>query len=191
MTLTLADCTDGELASLALAGRQAAYRELMSRHKEPLFRLVRGTIGNADEAVDVTQEAFVAAFMALKRYDPERPFRTWLSRIAINKCRDWARRRAVRHFLTRTTPISDVFDLADDTASPETETSDRAELVRVLAAMGRLPANLREALVVRAIEGLSQSEAAEVLGISQKAVETRLYRARSRLDEILGLVDEG
>ena len=185
MSDSLTDCVDAELARLALAGQQAAYQELMTRHKEPLFRLVRGTIGNADEAVDVTQEAFVAAFAALKRYDPDRSFRIWLSRIAINKCRDWARRRAVRSFFTRAASIDDAFDIADDTASPESAAIDRAELARVMAAIAKLPSNLREALNVRTVEGLSQAEAAAVLGLSEKAVETRLYRARIRLSELL------
>ena len=100
MTLALGECSDGELAALALAGRQAAYRELLGRHREPVFRLVRGSIGDSDAALDVTQEAFIAAFSALKSYDGTRPFKTWVSRIAINKCRDWARRRAVRRFFS-------------------------------------------------------------------------------------------
>ena len=96
MSLALEDCSDGELAALALSGRQSAYTALLGRYREPVFRVVRATIGDDDDAVDVTQEAFVSAFAALKTYDSERPFKTWISRIAINKCRDWARRRAVR-----------------------------------------------------------------------------------------------
>ena len=64
--------------------------------------------------------------------------------------------------------------------------ADRQELDRVTGAISTLPMNLKEALVLRTIEGLSQAETAEVLGISQKAVETRLYRARLRLLEKLG-----
>ena len=184
MSLDLSQCSDGELAALALGGQDRAYREFLRRYREPVYRLVRNTIRDGEEALDVTQESFVAAFAALKRYDAERPFRMWISRIALNKCRDWARRRVVRSFFTRAVPIDDAFDLASDAASPETEAADRAELARVNAAISRLPHRLRETLVLRAIEGLSQAEAAETLGVSEKTVETRLYRARIALNDL-------
>ena len=185
MTLALGECSDGELAALALAGRQAAYRELLGRHREPVFRLVRGSIGDGDAALDVTQEAFIAAFAALKSYDGTRPFKTWVSRIAINKCRDWARRRAVRRFFSFALPIEAAATIADDTIPADQQLADRAELARVKKAISQLPLALREPLVLRTIEGLTQAETAQVLGISEKAVETRLYRARNKLTQVL------
>ena len=185
MSLDLSQCSDGELAALALGGQERAYREFLRRYREPVYRLVRGTIRDGEEAFDVTQESFVAAFAALKQYDRDRPFKLWISRIAINKCRDWARRRAVRAFFTRAAPIDDAFDLASEGSSPETEAGDRAELKRVSAAISVLPAKLREALVLRAIEGITQAEAAEALKVTQKTVETRLYRARLALADTL------
>lgn len=185
MSLDLSQCSDGELAAIALGGQDRAYREFLRRYREPVYRLVRGTIRDSEEALDVTQESFVAAFAALKRYDPDRPFRIWISRIALNKCRDWARRRAVRSFFTRATPLDEAFDLASDTASPETEAADRSELARVGAAVSQLPHKLREVLAMRAIEDMSQADVAEALGVSEKTVETRLYRARKVLREIL------
>ncbi len=185
MSLDLSQCSDGELAALALAGQDRAYREFLRRYREPVYYLVRNSIRDGDEALDVTQESFVSAFVALKRYDPERPFRLWISRIALNKCRDWARRRAVRAFFTRAVPIDDTFDLGSEAPSPETEVAGRAELARVSAAIVRLPHRLREVLVLRVIEDLSQAEAAEALGVSEKAVETRLYRARIALSDLI------
>lgn len=186
MSLDLSQCSDGELAALALGGQERAYREFLRRYRAPVYRLVRGTIRDSEEALDVTQESFVAAFAALKRFDPQRPFKLWIARIALNKCRDWARRRAVRAFFTRAAPIDSAFDLASDAASPETEAGDRAELARVSRAIVHLPAKLREALVLRALEGMTQAEAAEALGVTEKTVETRLYRARLTLKEMLG-----
>lgn len=185
MSLNVSQCSDGELAALALGGQQRAYREFLRRYREPVYRLVRGSVRDADEALDVTQETFVAAFIALKRYDPKRPFKLWIARIALNKCRDWVRRRTVRAFFTRAAPLDDAYDVASDTASPETEASDRAELARVSAAVAKLPAKLREVLILRAVEGLTQAEAAEALGVTEKAVETRLYRARAKLAELV------
>jgi RNA polymerase sigma factor CnrH len=88
MTIILPDCSDGELAALALVGRQAAFAELVRRHQGWVFRLVRSHIGDGEEALDVTQASFVAAFAALNRYDAARPFQVWMSRIVINKCHD-------------------------------------------------------------------------------------------------------
>ncbi len=181
MSLDLSQCSDGELAALALGGEGRAYREFLRRYRDPVYRLVRNTIRDGEEAIDVTQESFVSAFAALKRYDRERPFRLWISRIALNKCRDWARRRAVRAFFTRAAPLDDAFGLASDEASPEDEAADRAQMRRVNAVIAELPAKLREALVLRAVEGMSQAEAAEALGVTEKTVETRLYRARAEL----------
>ncbi len=187
MSFSLSDCSDGELAALALAGRQAAYRELLARHREAVFRLVRATIGDPAEAIDVTQEAFISAFAALKRYDPDRPFIAWLKRIALNKCRDWARRRSVRRFFSFALPIEAAETVSDDSIPADQQLADRAELARVREGITRLPPAIREPLILRTIEGLTQSETAEILGISEKAVETRVYRARRALQADVAL----
>ena len=186
MSLDLSGCSDAELKALALGGSQGAYRAFLIRYKAPVYRLIRSNIGDADEALDLTQEAFVSAFAALKSYDPARPFQSWIARIAINKCRDWVRRRAVRSFFTRAAPLDDGLAVAADQPLPDAEAFDHAELTRVEQAMRRLPRRLREVLALRAIEGLNQAETADLLGVSEKAVETRLYRARKQLQEILG-----
>lgn len=183
--LDLAACTDGELAALALGGRQTAYRALMDRHRASAFRLARHHCGNDDVALDVTQQSFIAAFAALGRYDGTRPFQHWLARIVINKAHDWARRRKVRQFFSFALPLEDAQDVAESSADAEKQTGDRQELERTMAAIAKLPARLKEVLVLRTIEGLNQAEAAQVLGVSEKAVETRLYRARAKLTEIL------
>lgn len=183
--LDLAACTDGELAALALAGRQAAYRVLMDRHRAAAFRLARHHCGNDDAALDVTQQSFIAAFAALARYDQSRSFAHWLARIVINKSHDWARRRKVRQFFAFALPLEDAREVAETSPDPETQIADRDEMDRAMTAIAALPARLKEVLMLRTIEGLSQAETADVLGVSEKAVETRLYRARAKLTEIL------
>ena len=186
MSLDWTVLSDGELATLSLAGRQAAFAEIMRRHGQAIFRLSRGCIGDADEALDVSQETFVAAYRALARYDGARPMRTWLSAIALNKCRDWTRKRKVRRFLSFAVPIgADAEAVADDQAAVDDAAGDRQELDRVRRAIAELPATLKEPLVLHTIEGLSQADTAAVLAISEKAVETRLYRARAKLREKL------
>ena len=179
----MSDAEDAALVARALRGEQAAYGALMTRHRDAVFRLARGTTGDADAALDATQETFVAAFAALARYDPARPLRHWLMRIALNKCRDQARRRAVRRFFTFARPLDEAQAVADTAPSPEEELTQRRELAAVQAAIAALPAPLREVLVLRTIEGMTQAAAAATLGIGEKAVETRLYRARRKLSE--------
>ena len=183
--LDLAACTDGELAALALAGRQAAYRALMDRHRAAAFRLARHYCGNDDAAIDVTQQSFIAAFAALARYDGSRPFAHWLARIVINKAHDWARRRKVRQFFAFALTLVEAPEVAETSPDAETQMADREELARTMTAIAALPARFKEVLVLRTIEGLSQNEAASVLGVSEKAIETRLHRARAKLSENL------
>ena len=190
MTPDLTQCTDRELAALALSGAQDAYREFLARYKAPVFRLIRGHVGDEGEAMDLTQETFVAGFAALGRYDADRPFRTWISRIALNKCRDWGRRRAVRAFFARALPLESAYDVAGDSPALDVEAADRAELARVQRAIADLPVNLREIIVLRGVEELSQAETAELLNVSEKTVETRLYRARAKLRAMLGATGE-
>ena len=180
-----AERTDGELVELCMAGDRHAFAEIVRRHKIQIYRVVVRLVGDEDEALDILQEAFVSAHAALRRYDKARPMRAWLTRIAINKARDWRRRRIVRRLIWSILPVDHAADTPDDTPSPEIAVSDRRELARVSGAIDRLPANLREVLILRTLEGLSQAEAAEILGISEKAVETRLYRARRTLTERL------
>ena len=185
MTLHLPDCSDGELAALALGGRQAAYGELVRRHQGWVHRLVRSHVGSPDEALDVTQASFVAAFSALSRYDGTRPFPVWMSRIVINKCHDWRRRRAVRNFFSFALPLGEAEHIVDDAPSADRALDAEQQLAAAMTAIAALPASLKDTLILPTIDEKSEAETAEILGISQKAVETRLYRARARLAESL------
>ncbi len=186
MTAELAKASDGELAALTIAGGQQAFAEIMRRHREPIYRLVRGHIGDPEEALDLVQECFVSAYKRLDSYDRARPFRAWLSRIAINKCRDWARRRAVRRLLLGSASVDEAGAVPDPAPRLDEAAADRQELDLLWQAIARLPRNLREPLILRTVEGLSQAETALVLRISEKAVETRVYRARKLLSQRLG-----
>jgi RNA polymerase sigma factor CnrH len=177
--------TDAELARTALAGDQSAYTALMRRHREAVFRLVRHQAGDESEAIDITQEAFIAAFASLHRFDGERSFRTWILRIALNKCRDWGRRRMVRRLITFTRPIEEAAAIADPEPDPEATLHSANAVSHIRREVQALPSKLREPLILCAIEGMNQDEAAELLGVSRKAIETRIYRARQKLSDLL------
>lgn len=185
---TVPDPEDARLALAARGGDQRAFTAIVARHKAALYRIALRITGDPDHALDVVQESFVAAFSALARYDPARSMRAWLTRITINKARDWQRRQAVRRFVGALVPFGavDVEPVADQ-PGPDRIAEERDEIARTGSALARLPTRLREVLVLRTIEGLDQAETARALGISAKAVETRLYRARRRLIEFLAL----
>src|ERR1700749_3123160 len=122
----------------------------------------------------------------LHRYDPSRPFDVWLRRIALNKCRDKARREAVRRAfgLSRRGP-EETEAVADPAAGADQTLAAGSALKALDQAIDSLPASLKEPLVLTTLEGLSHKEAAVVLGLSTKAVEVRVYRAKRQLAEML------
>lgn len=179
------DESDAALAARAVDGDRPAFNRIVQRYQEPLYRFIRRYVGDPDEAYDLLQETFVSAWQALNRYDPARPAATWLRRIALNKCRDWGRRRAVRRFFYGATSLDGSTAAADAAASAPADDGNEAALAKLDQAIARLPTQLKEPLLLTALEGLSQVAAGEALGISAKAVETRVYRARKLLAEAL------
>jgi len=179
---------DADLARDAAGGSERAYAELVARHKDSLYRLLRRHLGDPEEAREAVQEAFIAAWRALGRYDASRPFGAWLRTIAINKARDRGRRRAFRRLFFGDRPLehSEAQERPDPAVDAEEALIERDRLAALDRAIARLPASLKEALLLTAIEGHSQQEAAAILGVSIKSVETRVYRARRMLAQTLG-----
>lgn len=180
--------TDADLARAAATGDERAYARLVTRHKDALLRLIGRYLGRPDEAHEAAQEAFIAAWSALPRYDPARPFGPWLRTIAINKARDRGRRLAFRRLLFGDHPPEDTAarHRPDPAAMPDEAVSDLERLRLLERAIAQLPDALKAPLVLTALEGCSQQEAGDILGLTAKAVETRVYRARRVLAEKLG-----
>ena len=161
----------------------------MQRHKGWLYRFVRRYVPDAEEAYDVVQESFAAAWAAIGRYDPERPFEAWLRRIALNKCRDRGRKAAVRRVLFGFRGADPVSEPVDPAVGPDEAALKGQALQRLENAIAALPRGLKEPLVLTALEGLSHKEAGDLLGLNAKAVETRVYRARKQLAAALERAD--
>ena len=171
---------DAGLAIKARNGDKRAFTLLMQNTKQPLFRFVRRYVASDDDAYDIVQESYIAAWSALKRYDERRPFATWLRAIALNKCRDFGRRNAVRARLR----LLFSFLLPTEEPAPEiTPKDDR--LQRLDAAIAALPTFYKEPLLLTAISGLSQKDAASQLNTTVKAIEMRVRRARQKLQQEL------
>lgn len=178
---------DADLVRRARAGEERAYTLLMRQHKDGLYRFARRYTGDSDEAYEVVQLTFISAWKALARFDTGRAFDTWLRAIALNKCRDLARRAKVRGlvFGPRASRLDEPEDPPSPIPGPEVSAVDRDELRAVERAMSKLPDGLKAPLILTAIEGLSMAETAEILGMTAKAVENRLYRARKALNDAL------
>ena len=176
-----------DLARRAVKGDRRAFSALMTAHKERLYRFVRRRTCDAEEAYDIVQEAFVSAWSAIARFDPDRPFGAWLRSIALNKCRDRARRATVRHMLLGSCSASAAERVRDQSPTPEDDLIARADLTALARAMAALPSHLREALTLTAVDGMSQAAASAVLGCSVKSVEYRVHRAREIVAREIGL----
>ena len=174
--------SDAELAIAARAGDEGAFAHIMHRHKQWLYHFIRRYVADRDDAYDLLQESFVSAWSALPRYDPERPLQAWLRRIALNKCRDRARRNAVRRAALQ---LFSAAGLVAEPSAPQEDGRSATALQRLESAIAALPQALKEPLVLTQLEGMSHREAGEFLGLNAKAVETRIYRAKKRLAEML------
>ena len=171
-----------ELAAQARGGNRRAFTELIAQTKGPLYRIVRRHVGNDDDASDIMQECFIAAWNALDRYDRNRPLMAWLRAIALNKCRDHGRRKAVRDRLRKLFALE--MPRREESMFPA-ENADAARLHHLDAAIAGLSSFYKEPLLLTAISGLSHKEAAQQLGVSAKAIEMRVRRARQKLQDIM------
>jgi RNA polymerase sigma-70 factor (ECF subfamily) len=171
--------SDEELMSEVAQGDLTALEQLVSRHQVSVWSVAFRLLGDAHEAEDIAQEAFLRILRAAPRYRPTASFRTYLHRITTRLCRDRWRR----------TGPSLCQDLdAQISASPSAQDLVAADQTRaaVRTALASLPVKQREAVVLRCYENLSYDEISQVTGASRKAVERLLARARAALAELLG-----
>ena len=181
--MTSDDGADAALARRAAEGDDGAFTELVGRHKDPLYRLLRRYSGSSDEAYEAVQETFIAAWAALGRYDPARPFGPWLRTIALNKARDRARRGRLRSLVFGARPLDaeGANQVADQTQLADEALMAVQQTQRLDGAVAVLPDRLKAPLLLTAFEGYSQIDAGRLLGVSAKTVETRVSRARKKL----------
>jgi RNA polymerase sigma-70 factor (ECF subfamily) len=171
---------DAELARQAASGDGGAFGALVDRHAPAVRRAARALLGNEHDADDAAQDGLLAAWRAIDRYDPERPFRPWLMRIVLNAARDLQRRGVVR----RTEAISPA--VAAPGSGPERDTDRALIRDRVAAALAGLPERQRLAITMFDAEGYAHAEIAEVLGIPEGTVRSDVFHARRSLREKLG-----
>lgn len=170
-----------------IQGRKEAFRPLVDAYFVRLVRVARAVVGDAEEARDLVQEAFIAAYRALDTFTLGRPFYPWMRGILLNRCKVYLRTR--RRDARRSRAAADRHGhwVKRATVRPAPEHRRTADLVR--RAMAAVDDDDREILVLKHIEGYSYDELAETLGIGAGTVASRLYRARGRLKKELERLD--
>jgi RNA polymerase sigma-70 factor (ECF subfamily) len=167
---------DAELMRRVREGDEVAFGALMAEWELPVKRVLGRIVQNSADADDLAQETFIRIWQNRERFLPGAAFRPWMFAIAVNLARNrlrWWRRR----------PLVELEDWEIGESSARTETAlerkERAEAVRT--AVGRLPLDQREVLVLFSYEGLSHAEIAASVGGTPKSIEAKLYRAREKL----------
>lgn len=170
---------DGELVARVANGDRTAARAIMARHLPKILNLGRRMLGDAAEAEDVAQDVFMRVWTHAARWQPGKAkFETWLHRVAMNLCYDRLRKRPASN-------IDDMPEMADDTPNPAVRLFEMQLAGAVNAALQQLPDRQREAVVLCHYQGLSNIDAADIMGVSVEAMESLLSRARRALKKAL------
>jgi RNA polymerase sigma-70 factor (ECF subfamily) len=186
------DFSDQALVEKAKTGDYQAFEALVNRYEGKIYRLARRMLRNQEDAEDALQEAFLQVYRGLKGFEGRSSFSTWLFRLATNVCL-----MKIRHRETEPAtllPLEEYLPRHEEGEPPHIQHwPDKPEEVllnkesrqKMLEALERLPAEYRAIFILRDVEGFSNAEAGEALGISVAAVKSRLHRARLTLRGML------
>jgi len=162
-----------ELVTDCQQGNRQALGTLVSEYQKPVYNAVYRMLGNADEAADVTQTAFLKALENLDRYDPKFKFFSWIYRIGLNEAIDHLKRNK------RFEPMTEF--PAADTPRPQDQVATSQSADQVQAALMEIKEDLREVLVLRYFTECSYHQIGEILHLPDKTVKSRLFSARQQL----------
>lgn len=176
----MSEPSDRDLIVATLDGRTDAFADLVRRHEVVAHRVAALILRSAGDAEDVTQEAFVKAYLHLRRFQLDAPFRPWLLRIVGNEARNRRRSGGRRtHYEAR------VVHDPPPSGDPEHEAVAAALQAELLAAVNGLPEKERVVIALRFFADLSEAETAATLGIPAGTVKSRLSRAMNRLRKVV------
>jgi RNA polymerase sigma-70 factor (ECF subfamily) len=181
---------DQQLVERAQRGDKRAFELLVSKYQRKLGRLLSRFIRDGAEVEDVTQEAFIKAYRALPSFRGESAFYTWLYRIGINTAKNYLVAQGRRAPTTTGFDSEDAENFEDgdqlrDVNTPENEMMSKQIASTVNETMDALPEELRTAIVLREIDGLSYEEIAAVMNCPIGTVRSRIFRARETIAERL------
>lgn len=164
---------DNELVKLAVAGNEAAFETLLERHYMTVYKIAYKSCGVREDAEDITQDVLVKLASAIKKFEFNSSFTTWLYRIVINASNDFLRQKSGK----KEDNIDDKPELSSNYPNQEDEVSAK-QLFKVIS---KLPEKFREAFLLVFAEGMSHAEAGQILGCEEKTVSWRVFQARKIL----------
>jgi RNA polymerase sigma-70 factor (ECF subfamily) len=172
------DSNEHEWLSRAIKGNDEAFGYLVEMYQRPVFNLCYRMTGNPGDAEDAAQETFLRAYQNLKRYNPEKPFATWLLSIAAHYCIDQLRRKKLPAVPIEVLPEESA---PDDSPNPEHFTSQAEEQRALRQVLDLLSPLDRAAIVLRYWYDYSDEQIGDTLSLTVSAVKSRLHRARREL----------
>jgi RNA polymerase sigma-70 factor (ECF subfamily) len=182
---------DREMLEAVLSGDNTAYRGLVEKYQDRIYSMVYGMLRNREDARDITQEAFVKAYRKLATFRLESSFYTWLYRIAMNLAIDVTRKRKRRG---ESSGFDESIASRDGDGgihevhhgdSPSRVLERKQLYARIMDAMEKLPADQKQVILLRELEGLPYKEIAEIMEIPEGTVMSRLFYARKKLQKML------
>jgi RNA polymerase sigma-70 factor (ECF subfamily) len=184
---------DAVLVRQVQAGELHAFTELVRKYQDRVYNTCKRVCGDAEEAADLTQEAFMKAFASIDLFRGKSAFYTWIFRIAVNLSISYQRKRRTRSTVSLDRPIGDQTDgdarvhiLRDESVADPADAPEAAEThARVLTALQELDPDHRVAIVLRDIEGFDYQEIADILELPVGTVKSRIFRGRLALRERL------
>lgn len=160
-------------------GDDNAFERLVDSYQKPVFSVCYRMLGNSQDAEDAAQESFIRAYRYLNKYDPNRPFGTWLLSITSHYCIDRMRKRRLQTVSTDVLPPEVVPDR--NAPNPEKEFRDEEKEIAIQRLLNKLKPTDRAAIILRYWHEYSEKEIAEALGLTISAVKSRLFRSRRDL----------
>jgi RNA polymerase sigma factor (sigma-70 family) len=167
-------------------GDYQSFVSLVDLYSEKIYNLTLSILQNQEDAEDITQEVFETVFLSLATFKEEAQITTWIYRIAVNKCKEFLRKKARKKrfaFLTRLN-LADS-DLAIEVMHPGIILENNERLAILLAAIKKLPDNQQIAFTLHKLEGLSYDEITKLMQLSMSSVESLMFRARKNLKNML------
>lgn len=173
-----------------LRGNQDAFEEIVTLFQHRLYHVCYRMLGNAQEAEDIAQEAFVRAYINIHTFDQKRKFSTWLFRIATNLCIDRIRKKKPDYYLDANVPGTEGLDMYSQIAAegelPEDEVERMETQERIQYEISKLPDKYRSVIILRYIEELPLQEIGDILELPLGTVKTRVHRGRVALRKQMG-----
>ena len=179
----ITNLTDEQLVELAVKENPDAFGEIVKRWERKIFALCFGMLSREDEAKDAAQETFIAAYRNLSKFRGDAKVSSWLHRIAINQCLTTKRRAKTRSesFLDDEENTAEKVFVAPSHLSPSKTTEQNERLNIVRQAVGSLPEDLRQVVVMKEFEDMTFQEISDTLSLPLSTVKSRLYTALKQL----------